>query len=232
MNDKANDTLELAFLLAKRAELICIKAVLSDQLLSDQLREQLHKQHQREQVGRGSFVMRRILTKIQLDRIAAVDNPAQEHALVTLMKRRPKKQQADPDDDNDVEDDWSVNAPRKKKQPKGWSREDIDKVQPKLEHPFMRRARALSQKHKVPLYLGMSAARREDPASHRHFVQSGIAASQPKPIKKAAPDDVALAWDAAVRTWSENYGLSRCDAMTQIRKQAPQLWARYRRWTR
>ena len=87
------------------------------------------------------------------------------------------------------------------------------------EHPLLRRARALSQKHGVPMYLGLAAARREDPQSYRHFQQQGIAASQPKPIKKAAPDADVVAWDAAVSTWATNYGMSRCDAMTEIRKQ-------------
>lgn len=173
---------------------------------------------------------RRILEKIQLTKIAAVDRPAQEHALVTIMKRRPKKQQVDDPDDDNIEDDWSVNAPRKKK-PKGWSRDDIDAVNKRKppEHPLLRRARALSQKHGVPMYLGLAAARREDPQSYRHFQQQGIAASQPKPIKKAVPDADVVAWDAAVNTWATNYGISRCEAMTEIRKRAPALWARYRR---
>ena len=94
-----------------------------------------------------------------------------------------------------------------------------------VEHPFMCRARALSRKHNVPLYLSMSAARREDPQSYRHFNQTRTS-SRPQPIKKAAPDATVTAWDAA--TWSNDHGLSRCEAMREIRKRPPELWKRYR----
>ena len=96
-----------------------------------------------------------------------------------------------------------------------------------VEHPFMRRARALSRKHNVPLYLSMSAARREDPQSYRHFNQTRTS-SRLQSIKKVAPDAAAVAWDAAVATWSNNHGISRCEAMREIRKRAPELWKRYR----
>jgi hypothetical protein len=104
--------------------------------------------------------------------------------------------------------------------------EDEDDVEKrsKLEHPFMRRARRLAAAHNVPLYHGMSLARQQDPKSYLHFKRSGVA---PK-MKKAAPDDVALAWNSAVDALVAS-GESRTGAMTQIRKIMPRLWNRFRK---
>jgi hypothetical protein len=101
--------------------------------------------------------------------------------------------------------------------------DDVEK-RSKLEHPFMRHARRIARERKVPLYHGMSLARQADPKSYFHFKRSGAA---PK-VKKAAPDDVALAFTSAVDALVAS-GTTRTDAMTQIRKMMPSLWRRFRK---
>jgi hypothetical protein len=121
----------------------------------------------------------------------------------------------------DDEDDWSDQGEDE--------RDDMDDEEEvkkaKVEHPFMRRARRVAAAHNVPLYHAMSLARQQDPQSYRHFKNSGGAKSK---LKKAAPDDVALAWNSAVDALVAS-GLPRTDAMTHIRKVMPSLWARYRK---
>ena len=126
---------------------------------------------------------RRILEKIQLTKIAAVDRPAQEHALVTIMKRRPKKQQVDDPDDDNIEDDWSVNAPRKKK-PKAWSRDDIDAVNKRKppRAPTTSPCSRVITKAWCAMYLGLGAARRE---ARKAIGTSSSRASRPRNLSQS-----------------------------------------------
>jgi hypothetical protein len=133
---------------------------------------------------------------------------------VIIMKRKQLK---------DEEDDWSDQGEDVRDDMDEDEEEQVKKA--KLEHPFMRLARRLAAAHGVQLYHGMSLARQQDPQSYRHYKRSGAA---PK-IKKAAPDDVAQAFGAAVDAWVAGYGGSRCEAMSAIRKVAPHLWQRFRR---
>jgi hypothetical protein len=165
-------------------------------------------------------MVKRILTEFTIDKVSAVDRPAQEHALVRILKRkRPLV-----DDDDALNADWADQGEDE--------RDDMDEEQPvknaKLEHPFMRRARRMAAAHGVPLYHGMSLARQQDPQSYRHYVREGVGMSRPK-IKKVAPDDVALAFQGAVDAFIETTGCSRTEAMTEVRKRAPKLWNRFRR---
>jgi hypothetical protein len=198
--------------------------------------------------------MKRILEDIELEKIAAVDKPAQEHAVVTIMKRAPstaisfdealvltkakQKQNVDPDNDGSI-DDWSPKGPpqnkRGKKKIRGWSRDDIDAINsvdkrgPLVEHPFIIGARQRAQATGVRLYEAIAAHRRANPQSWKHFHQMQQTQPVPKPMKKAAaPDADVIAWDQALRTFTDQ-GMSRTDAMVHIRKQAPSLWRRYRR---
>jgi hypothetical protein len=100
-------------------------------------------------------------------------------------------------------------------------------VQPLWLLAVMWRARRLAAAHGVPLYHGMSLARQQDPQSYRHYVREGVGMSRPK-IKKSAPDTVAAAWSRAVNSWTD-IGMSRCEAMTEVRKRAPKLWGKFRR---
>ena len=167
-------------------------------------------------------MVKRILTEFTIDKVSAVDRPAQEHALVRILKRKRSVAAAD----DDELDDWSDQGPPDE-------RDDMDEEEQvkkaKVEHPFMRRARRMAAAHGVPLYHGMSLARQQDPQSYRHYVREGVGMSRPKIKKSAAPDDVALAFQGAVDTLVSDHGMSRCEAMTEVRKREPKLWNRFRR---
>jgi hypothetical protein len=197
--------------------------------------------------------MKRVLTDFELSKIAAVPKPAQEGALAVILKSAPssaltfdealvlltkaKQQTNDPDDDGSI-DDWSPKdqSRRRKKPPRAWDRSSIDEVERNemnkaklVEHPFIEGARQLAQQKGIRLYEAIAQHRRNNPRSWRHFYQMQQTQPVPKQMKKSvAPDDAVVAWDAAVNTFVDQ-GLSRTQAMTEIRKRAPNLYRRYRR---
>jgi hypothetical protein len=165
-------------------------------------------------------MVKRIIDELKISKIACVDRPAQQGALVRILKRRASQQL----DDDDI-DDWSDQGVDAENEDD--DEEEQLKKQRKVEHPFMRQARRLAAAHGVPLYHGMSLARQQDPHSYRHYIREGVGMSRPK-IRKSAPDTVAEAWSRAVNSWTD-IGMSRCEAMTKARKRAPKLWEKFRR---
>jgi hypothetical protein len=136
---------------------------------------------------------------------------------------------SDRDADGSV-DDWSPkDQSRRRKKPRGWTKDDIAEVNKRkpAQHPFEQLVDNLATGHGIPRYLAMAHARHQAPQSYRHYQQQGVDAARAKPMRKAAPDAAAVAWDAAVSTWVDR-GLSRTEAMRTVRKAAPKLWRQYR----
>jgi hypothetical protein len=133
---------------------------------------------------------RRILSEIQISKIACVDKPACEGALVTIIKRKrgkpAAKDQVVDDVDTEVEDidigksllahvlgtaaGAAVSHFMQRNAPDDDENDD-DLEKRAAEHPFMQEARALAHAKKIPLYHAMSLHRRAKPQSYRHFQQ-------------------------------------------------------------
>ena len=192
---------------------------------------------------------RRRLEKLRIDRIAAVDAPANQHALVTIVKRAPKKQQVAVPDDNDtalavlmakraelkvvlavLAEQQAASVAKTSGAARAAAERSHLRAAGEIarrkspEHPFMEGARKLAREKNLRLYEAMSAHRRANPKSFAHFQASG---RPPPAIAKAAPSSAVRDFENAVNSFVINKRIGKCEAMAQVRRQAPALFRKY-----
>jgi len=194
---------------------------------------------------------RRILDEIQIDAVACVDRPAQEGALVRIMKRAAPNNDDDEDnmannnngDDADNGDD-DGNGPlypnsqhsgshRNMRDSASGQHSDNNPIQGRItgrsrQHPFDALTDKIARTHNLPRHVAMAHARRRRPDLADDYNETS-AYMTPK-LNKAAINyakRAQLFWETEVDNLSRQMCIDKCAASAMLRQARPDLFAQY-----